>query len=73
MADNIPMQTKVRDRCPRCSSTNLSQYRTEKFSPTYTVRYHRCRWCNFRFKTEESAPAPAEKPKRTRTKPAVSS
>ena len=50
----IPTQKKALDVCGHgCGSTNNRVYRTERFSDSYIVRYHICRGCGRKFKTEE--------------------
>jgi DNA-directed RNA polymerase subunit M/transcription elongation factor TFIIS len=49
----LPIQKRMRDKCPACGSENAKKYRTEKFSATYIVRYYECA-CGQRFKTEEA-------------------
>jgi len=49
----LPMQKRARDKCPSCGSDNVKQYKTEKYSQTYIVRYYECA-CGQRFKTEDA-------------------
>lgn len=49
----LTMVARVHDQCPGCGGEDLEQYRTEKFSATYIVRYYKCRGCGEKFKTEQ--------------------
>ena len=49
----IPMQPKANDFCPHCQVADSVIYHTERFSATYVIRYHVCRGCGGKFKTEE--------------------
>ena len=50
----LPIQKRVSDLCPKCGANNLEQYKTDRFSATYVVRYYQCRSCGQRFKTEDA-------------------
>lgn len=50
----LPMQPKARDLCPACKSSCTKQYKTESYSESYVIRYHRCARCQARFTTEET-------------------
>lgn len=48
----LPIIKRQRDKCPNCGSEIIKQYRTERFSATYIIRYYLCQKCKSRFKTE---------------------